>query len=182
MKRSMLTSGILATCLIAVIGFSLPSVVGQDMPFGGSDDVEFAKNAWEELKGYEDWKMQSDYYEGQSPHGDYVKIYYSMITVDNTPYHVVVKDNFRGDDLTVETVANAPDDYFASATVMIQMDDGYDPKNNNWFWVKYGADGSIMTNPKGMALAGRVAKGSGQGCIACHANARDNDYLFSNDR
>jgi|GEM_PF-3494242 len=30
-------------------------------------------------------------------------------------------------------------------------------------------------------MAGRVAKGMEQGCIACHSNAVDGDYLFAND-
>jgi hypothetical protein len=35
-------------------------------------------------------------------------------------------------------------------------------------------------NPKGMALAGKIAKGSDAGCIACHVGADGDDYLFVN--
>ena len=38
-----------------------------------------------------------------------------------------------------------------------------------------------MKNPKGMSLAGRVAKGMPAGCIACHSNAGGGDFLFIND-
>ena len=38
-----------------------------------------------------------------------------------------------------------------------------------------------MSNPKGMKLAGRVAKGMPAGCISCHLSADDGDYLFFND-
>ncbi len=182
MKRAILASGIIIIAVVFITVLSLHDARSQAMPFGGTADVDFANKAWEQLNDYEDWKMQSDYYEGQSPHGDVVKVYYSMITVDDEPYHVIAKDNFVGDGLAAEQVAENPDEYFASATIMIQREEGYDPPNDDWFWVKYDADGAVMENPNGTALAGRVAKGSGQGCIACHANARDNDYLFSNDR
>ena len=54
---------------------------------------------------------------------------------------------------------------------------GYDPENQDWFWVKYLPDGALDKNPAGMSLAGRVAKGADQGCIACHSG--EEDYLFT---
>lgn len=33
-----------------------------------------------------------------------------------------------------------------------------------------------------MALAGRVAKGADQGCIACHQTAEGGDYVYTHDR
>ena len=54
----------------------------------------------------------------------------------------------------------------------------YDPDNQNWFWAKYLPNGSLDKNPKGMQLAGRVAKGADAGCIACHAGADGGDYMF----
>ena len=59
---------------------------------------------------------------------------------------------------------------------------GYDDDNENWFWAKYLPDGSLDKNPKGMELAGRVAKGADMGCIACHSAAPGDDYLYVNDR
>jgi len=104
------------------------------------------------------------------------------VSVDNKPYHVIVKDNFGGKGATLKTVSKSPEKYLAAITVMIQREAGYDPDNNNWFWVKYKANGEVDKNPKGIALAGRVAKGMDTGCIACHAKAKDNDYFFTNDK
>jgi len=59
---------------------------------------------------------------------------------------------------------------------------GYDPENKDWFWVKYAPDGSILKNPKGMKLAGRVAKGMPEGCIACHTAAPGGDMVYNNNR
>jgi hypothetical protein len=81
----------------------------------------------------------------------------------------------------VEAVSGSPHRYLAAVTVMVQREAGYDPDNNDWFWVKYKPDGEIDKNPKGIALAGRVAKGMDSGCIACHAEAQNNDYVFTND-
>jgi hypothetical protein len=38
-----------------------------------------------------------------------------------------------------------------------------------------------MKNPKGMQLAGRVAKDMKGGCISCHLSAEGGDYLYFND-
>lgn len=42
-------------------------------------------------------------------------------------------------------------------------------------------DDTVDKNDKGVPLAGRVAKGTTMGCMACHANAEGGDYLFVND-
>ncbi|MBD3401419.1 hypothetical protein GF420_00880 [candidate division GN15 bacterium] len=152
-----------------------------DKPFGGEKDVSFADKVWKQMDGYNEWRLQTDYYEGTRPHGAILRTYYSMISVDDTPFHVIVKENYGGEGATMETVADSPGDYLKSVTVMVQRKPGYDEANNNWFWVKYAPDGSIMENEKGMALAGRVAKGMDAGCIACHATAGGNDYVFTND-
>jgi hypothetical protein len=75
----------------------------------------------------------------------------------------------------------SPDEYLASVKIMVQMEPGYDPPNNNWFYAKYLPDGSLDKNPKEMKLAGRVAKGADTGCIACHRRAADNDFVWTND-
>ena len=64
---------------------------------------------------------------------------------------------------------------------MFQRAEGYDPENQNWYWAKYLADGSLDRNEQGMQLAGRVAKGADQGCIACHSGAPGDDYLYTFD-
>jgi hypothetical protein len=181
MRSRILAGGMLAVSVALAVTFGLQSVDSQDMPFGNDKDVQFANNLWKAMEGYTDWPMSSDYYPGQSPHGAFLRLYYNMVNIDGTPYHVIVKDNFGGEGATKETVSESPDKYLVAITPMVQREDGYDPDDNNWFWVKYAPDGSIMKNPKGLALAGKVAKGSSTGCIACHANAKGNDFIFSND-
>ncbi len=46
---------------------------------------------------------------------------------------------------------------------------GYNPKAGDWYWVKYGTDGSV-------AKAGKP-----KGCVSCHSGAEDNDYILVHD-
>jgi hypothetical protein len=152
-----------------------------EMPFGGEKDVAFAKELWTAMDGYDSWPMQSEIMPGKSPHGMYIRMYYSIVTVGDMPYHIVVKDNYGGEGVTLEMVKEDPAAYLMGVTPMLQREKGYDSDNNDWFWVKYAPDGSIGMNDMNMAMAGRVAKGMPMGCIACHANAAGGDYLFAND-
>ncbi|MBN1459524.1 MAG: hypothetical protein JXA57_08300 [Armatimonadetes bacterium] len=151
------------------------------MPFGGPKDVAFAKALWPAIDGYRDWAIRSDLHPGMSPHGSFMRIYYNVVNIDGRPYHVLVKDNFGGEGVTMQMVEASPSEYLLAITPMVQREPGYDPEDNDWFYVKYNPDGSIATADKDMALAGRVAKGMPAGCIPCHAKAGGGDFLFSND-
>ena len=192
MKRIMVLGTVAAVVLVAFALGILPHFMAEaqemamPMHFGGEKDVKFAEALWEAMKGYPDWLIKTDVIKGNSPHGAFVRIYYNVVTVDGKPYHVINKDNFMGKDaegnkLDIQTIAKSPEKYLAAATVMVQREAGYDPDNNNWFWVKYGPDGSIAQNDMKMSMAGRVAKGMDMGCIACHKAAKDGDYIFIND-
>jgi hypothetical protein len=63
--------------------------------------------------------------------------------------------------------------------VMYRVKD-YDPKNHDWYWLKYLPNGAIARTPAqegNKPVAGRVAS-----CIACHAKAQGNDHVFANDQ
>lgn len=139
------------------------------MPFGSEADTEFATMVWNAMDGYEEWLMKTDMYPGKSPHGKFLKMYYNVVHLAGKPYHIIVKDNFDAEKK------------LDAVTIMLQREAGYDTENNDWFWAKYKADGTIDRNPKNMALAGRVAKGMDTGCIFCHKEAIGNDYIFTND-
>ena len=184
MKR-VVVCGSLATAIliVLVLGLFSRSVVGeQEMPFGGKADVEFANKLWTAMKGYDNWPMKSDVYPGKSPHGKFLRTYFNIVNIDKKHYPVIIKDNFGGEGATMDTVSASPEKYLVAVTIMAKREAGYDADNDDWFWVKYKPDGTIDKNPKDMALAGRVAKGTDTGCIACHAKAEDNDYFFTNDK
>jgi len=173
-KRTLILGSLAAVVLVVFALSIIPRYVASAeekmaMPFGSKKDVDFASKMWKAMKDYQKWLVQSDMVPGKSPHGAFVQVYFSVVSVDGKPYHVIVKDNFM------------PNKKLAAVTVMAQREAGYDSDNNNWFWVKYDPDGSIGKNDKGMSLAGRVAKGMDMGCIACHKAASDKDYVFIND-
>lgn len=175
MRRVVIFALLAAVVLVAFTLSILPQFVvnAQEkmaMPFGGKADVEFASKMWKAMKDYQKWLVQSDMVPGKSPHGALVQLYYNVVSIDGKPYHIIIKENFM------------PDKKLAAITVMLQREAGYDPENNNWFWAKYGTDGAVGKNDKGMALAGRVAKGMDMGCIACHKAASGKDYIFINDK
>lgn len=185
MKRTIVL-GLIAAIILVMFTLLVVAQEKMAMPFGGDADVAFANNLWKAMKGYTEWPMKSEVYPGQSPHGAFLRMYYNLVNLDGKPYHVILKDNFMGKDaegneVDLETVAKSPKKYLGAVTAMVQREDGYDSDNNNWFYVKYKSDGTIDKNPKGMLLAGRVAKGMDMGCIACHKMAEDNDYLYVND-
>lgn len=157
-------------------------------PFGGPMNIEYAKVLWDRLEGNRlvgPESIRSYPYKGTPPHGQVLEYLETMITVDNHEGVVMVKKNYAGEgelDALKTGVLNEREKHLASITVMFQRQDGYDPDHDNWYWAKFQPDGELEKNPKGMALAGRVAKGTNKGCIACHGSAPGNDYVFTHDR
>ena len=150
-------------------------------PFGGPDDAAYAAKLWTamtkaRLVGPN--TIVSFPYKGRPPHGNFLEMMSSKVTVGGTTGAVVVKKNFRGKATPKEILANHKK-FLKSITVMFKREAGYDPKDQDWFWVKYAPDGSLLKNKKGMMLAGRVAKGKSKGCIACHSVAPGRDFLYN---
>ena len=75
-----------------------------------------------------------------------------------------------------------PAKYLKAVTIMFKRESGYDPKNGDWFYVKYNPQGKVLTNPKGVALAGRVGAPGVGGCIGCHIGAPGKDFVFRHER
>jgi len=154
-------------------------------PFGGEEDVAYSQELWKVLESADlagEDAILTTPYKGQHPHGAVLETLYGNVTVNDHTGDVIVKRNYGGQGVSTTKVGNNPGEFLKSVTVMFKREDGYDPDNANWFWAKYKPDGSLDTNPKGMELAGRVAKGANQGCIACHKPAPGGDYVFNNDR
>lgn len=167
--------------LMAALGFT-SMACAQDKPFGDPDSVAYSQDLWaalEEASLAGDGAINTVPYTGQHPHGAVLETLYSEVTVNGHAGEVIVKRNYGGEGITNAKVANNRGKYLKAVTVMFKREAGYDPDNNDWFWVKYKPDGSLHTNPKDMKLAGRVAKGMNAGCIACHSGMRANDFQFN---
>lgn len=158
---------------------------GSAKPFGNEADLSYAARLWDSmhqqrLVGSD--SIRSTPYEGTHPHGAILDTMDTIMTIAGHTGELIIKKNFGGPEISKEAVANDPDTYLKAVTVMYRRESGYDAENKNWFWVKYAPDGAVMKNPKGMSLAGRVAKGMDQGCIACHGAAPGGDMVFNHNR
>lgn len=161
----------------------LSGSVNAAAPFGGDADVNYARNLWQTMTdaGYAGTDgFMSRPYIGQHPHGAILDTIEGMIALDGKLHAIIVKRNYGGEGVSIANVANDPAKYLQAVTVMLKRP-GYDPETRDWFWAKYKADGSLDTNPDGVMLAGKVAKGKPQGCIACHTAAPGGDMMFLHD-
>jgi len=146
-------------------------------PFGNSGDVSYAQNLWNKLEMAGFNSKASKLYVGSPPHGKVREVLEGKIDGNL----IVLKRNYGGMGVSVDSVSANRSKYLKSITVMAKRP-GYDPADKDWFWVKYAPNGKILKNPKGMKLAGKVAKGMPVGCISCHSSAPGGDFLFIQDK
>ncbi|EAR23473.1 cytochrome P460 family protein [Nitrococcus mobilis] len=166
-------------------GAGSSAATGQPLPFSGKDSMAYAAKLWRGMQQANlvgSNRIMSTPYTGQHPHGAILDTIDRPFTLDGHTGYLIIKRNYGGEGVSKQAVANDPDKWLAAITVMYRREAGYDPENRNWFWAKYLPDGHLAKNPQGMALAGRVAKGANQGCIACHQSAPGGDYVFNHDR
>ena len=153
-------------------------------PFGEKEDITYSKTLWKAMVNANFVGKNgiiSTPYTGQPPHGAILDAIEGQLTVNGQSGHLIVKRNYGGDGVSKTNVANDPSKYLKAITVMYKRA-GFDPENKDWFWVKYKPNGELHTNPKGMKLAGKVAKGMPKGCIACHTAAPGGDMVYNHDR
>ncbi len=137
------------------------------------DEPSYARKFWKYLENgdYKLWApmpgQDGELYKGTPPHGAFLKVYANRITFKNIedPPHgsIIVKENYN------------KEKELAAITVMYRSK-GYDPENKDWWWVKYKPNGKVFTKDD-MPIAGQVGS-----CIDCHAKAKGNDYIFTNEK
>jgi hypothetical protein len=139
---------------------------------------EFQEALWRYLAGsqspYTHWAPLPDkagLRKGASPHGAFVRLYANGVAAADPkglPYgSIVVLEDYTADQ-KARTGIN-----------ILYRVKGYDPKNGDWYWMKYNENGSVVrTSPQegGQPIAGRALA-----CIECHRKAGGNDFVFSND-
>ena len=119
-------------------------------------------------------KMQ----EGNSPHGAFVTILVNDVALASIEAGNEVFDYGSH----IVKVNYTPDGELAAYTDMVKIE-GYDPMRDDWYWVKYDADGEVSTAEDGTPLAGEtfkvMAEEKESGCISCHSAVSDTDWVFS---
>ncbi len=153
--------------------------------FGSATDVAFAAQIWAAMNaqnlGTGPDALHSAPYEGTDPHGMILETFYTTAKIDGRTGDLIVKRNYGPAGVDKEQVMEAPQKHLGAVTVMFRREAGYDPETKNWFWAKFLPDGTLDKNPKGMALAGKVAKGMNVGCIACHSAADGGDFVYTSN-
>ncbi|RMH43985.1 MAG: hypothetical protein D6688_08455 [Alphaproteobacteria bacterium] len=178
MKRTIVASA------IALAALQGQAIAEGGMPFGDDASKAYAAKLWDAMKDAGlagEGMMHAFPYEGTDPHGMMLETFYTSATIDGHTGALIVKRNYGPEGVSAEEVLMAPEKHLGAVTVMFKREAGYDPEDNDWFWAKFLPDGSLDKNPKGMALAGRVAKGADVGCIACHSGADGNDFIFTSN-
>ncbi len=166
----------------AMFGLAASTGVVSAQEFGTKADAAYAALLWEVMEAGNlvgDSAVMATPYEGGPPHGVMLETFYTQATIDGHTGDLIVKRNYGPEGVTADEVLADPSKHLGAVTVMFRREDGFDADNQDWFWVKYLPDGTLDKNPKGMQLAGRVAKGADQGCIACHSGV--DDYVFTSD-
>jgi hypothetical protein len=133
----------------------------------------FEQRLWDYLRAshYENWGplpgKTADFYPGQSPHGDFLKLYVNRAAAANPqnipPGSIVIKENYGTDRKTLMAI-----------TVMYRSQ-GFDPQHGDWYWVKYEPGGRVA-RMNGMPVAGKVTM-----CADCHSGTQGGDFVFAND-
>jgi len=177
-----LSNLVIAAVVAACAGFAAPSMSHAKPPFGNPDDTAYAAKLWQAIEAAHlvgPNTIISYPYKGKPPHGKYLELLKSKVSVQGRDGVVLVKKNYGGKKIDDEDILENHGKFLKSITAMFKREAGYDPKDKDWFWVKYAPDGSVLKNPKGMKLAGRVAKGANKGCIACHSRAPGGDFVYN---
>lgn len=177
--RTYVKGGLVGGTLAAIVA---TAALGQMAPFGNEEDIAYAKTLWgvlESAKLIGEGSITSRPYKGTEPHGFVLETVAAKVTVNGHTGVAIIKKNYGPEGVKVDDVAMEPARHLDAITVMFKREAGFDPEDKDWFWVKYKADGSLDKNPKGMQLAGKVAKGADAGCIACHSGADGEDMVFN---
>lgn len=163
------------------------------LPAGTPADIDEAQQLWSVLEQEHmvgaHAKLLKPFIGAARPHGWVLEVDSKMIQVGHHRGFVVVKKNYKGDNLTVADVEQDRHRYLNSISVMFRREPGYDPENQNWFWAQYRPDGRLFSMHRmgmSIAMAGRLMKGAtpqdkNRGCIYCHSSAGGGDYIFYPD-
>ena len=154
--------------VLTFAGVSLAIHEGSEGTGDRSGLLTIGSNMWrhiskdEPYKKWDLWPGTTEMYKGTQPHGAFLTTYVTkgarqVIEGKKGKFAngaIIVKENY------------SPDKTLAAITVMYKAR-GYNDEAGDWFWAKFQPDGTIDAE-------GKVA-----GCIKCHSDKADNDWVFT---
>lgn len=113
-------------------------------------------------KKFKMWPGKSSFYQGKEPHGALLTTYVNIPALMSiagkkgslSEGSMIVKENYSSEK------------QLKSITVMYKVY-GYNPEAGDWFWAQYAPGGKVE------------AEGKVDTCIKCHAENKNNDYIFT---
>jgi hypothetical protein len=134
----------------------------EQMPIAEGGDLRHYVTAHNPYKtGFKLWPGKGELYPGTEPHGALLTVY-----VNDIAYNSITGKKALANNSIVLKENYTPAKQLAAITIMYKVK-GYNPEGGNWFWVKYDPDFNILK------------EGKVKGCLGCHGNAKDNDYIFT---
>ena len=184
--------GLILGCLCV---FMLPAnVIAQQAKTGIKEladrgEKPFEDQFWKYLIGnnYKNWApgpgQTGDFYTGQNPHGALLKMYLNRTAAGRTKDFpmgsVIILENYRADK-SLKTIS------------VMYRTDGFNPEGNDWYWVDYNPDGTVVQAPVGgrtnvnqvSVHSGALKKTMGRAtnCMSCHQGGEGLDFVFFNDK
>ena len=179
-----------------ILSTSLPHVSAQDS-VGSSKQSQktersksFEARFWQYLlsNNYKNWAPPAGqgggFFRGSSAHGQLHKLYVNRTAAsdpDTLPDEsVIVMENYQANKM------------LESISVMLRSA-GSNPSQQDWYWITYGPDGSVIGSAKGNNSEGPVELGPnssfvrtagamvlGSSCTQCHQKAPGEDFVFFN--
>lgn len=187
------TIGLIVVCVCAMV---LPALsIAQENGAGikelsGQGEKPFEDQFWKYLIGnnYKNWApgpgQTGDFYTGQNPHGALLKMYLNRTAAGRTKDFpmgsVIILENYRAD-RSLKTIS------------VMYRTDGFNPDGNDWYWVDYNPDGTVVEAPvSGRTNISQVSVHSGgtlrktmgraTSCMSCHKGDEGLDFVFFNDK
>jgi hypothetical protein len=152
-------------------------------PYGTAMDIQFARQVWPilEQRGLTGARaILTPPTLAREPVGRWIETMGALIMLEGVPRQAFVKRLYR-EDASLEQIDADRMGTLVHSVAMIQREAGYNPLADDWFFVRYGPDGSVLNGVDGVAEAGRLHQGSDIGCMACHSTAPGDDFLFTTD-
>ena len=154
-----------------------------------TEDKPFEDQFWKYLIGnnYKNWSpgpgQSGDFYTGQNPHGALLKMYLNRTAAGRTEDFpmgsVIILENYRADK-SLKTIS------------VMYRTDGFNPQGNDWYWVEYHPDGTVVKSTSAsdsqinnVSLNGgnmQKTMGRATNCISCHQSGEGVDFVFFNDQ